>query len=477
MATRKDGGHSRGGKGSVVCLSVEIRARMLWRMIPSLAQIFRGMLLLALVRGMASVGAGPLTVGAAAVDLEADDTMVIAGGIGPGKASGQEGKLRVVATVIERDGVRLAIVACDVLMLTRRTLDPVVAEIAQNPGIAPANLLINCTHTHHAPSTMRVHDYDLDPVFTRRVAEAIASAVRQADGRRAESRLQFRLGYESTVGQNSRQLLDDGQIFWIGPRTNFVRATGPFDPELALLAFRGMDQRLQSLIFNHSTHTIGTRTPGKRSPSIYGMAAQEIEAVEGGVVTFLEGASGSTHNLNLTGDECITRIRAAVLETLSQATDRPVDRLAGLKRPLKFRVRHFDEAAEEAAVTRYCRKYAPGYSEAIIPVFRRMRSELAPLQGQERETWVQVLRLGDLAIVGVPAEYFTQLGLDIKNRSPFRHTVIAELANDWIGYLPNREGHKLGGYQVWTGHHSYAEPGTGERVADLAVEMLQELAR
>jgi len=87
------------------------------------------------------------------------------------------------------------------------------------------------------------------------------------------------------------------------------------------------------------------------------------------------------------------------------------------------------------------------------------------------------VRIGDIALVGVPAEYFTQLGLDIKNRSPFRHTIIAELANDWIGYLPNLEGHKLGGYQVWTGHHSYAEPGTGERIAELAVELLREVAR
>jgi hypothetical protein len=41
-----------------------------------------------------------------------------------------------------------------------------------------------------------------------------------------------------------------------------------------------------------------------------------------------------------------------------------------------------------------------------------------------------------VAIVGVPAEYFTVLGVDIKRRSPFEHTYIAELANDWIGYLP-----------------------------------------
>ena len=45
--------------------------------------------------------AEPLRAGAAAADLEADDAMVIGGGIGPGKATGQEGKLRAVALVVE----------------------------------------------------------------------------------------------------------------------------------------------------------------------------------------------------------------------------------------------------------------------------------------------------------------------------------------------------------------------------------------
>lgn len=416
-------------------------------------------------------------VGAAAAEFLADDSMVIAGGIGPGKAVGQEGKLRSVAIVLEKGGNKLAIVACDVLMMTRQTLDPVVAEIEKTTGIPAAQILINCTHTHHAPSTMRLHDYDTDHVFTRRVQEAIVRSVRRANSNLVDCRFQFHLGFENTVGQNSRQLLDDGLIYWIGPRTNFVRATGPFDPELPIFAFRDDTDKLRALIFNHSTHTIGTRQAAKRSPSIYGLAAQEIETDQGGIVSFLEGASGSTHNLELTGDECVRRLKASVLSSLERAQDEPISQLAGLKRAVKFRVRRFDEASEDAAVGRYCRKYAPGYAEVCLRVFRTMRQELAPVQGQERETWVQVLRIGDVALVGVPAEYFTQLGIDIKNRSPFRHTFIAELANDWIGYLPNLEGHKLGGYQVWTGYHSYAEPGTGEKLADVAVDMLKELAR
>jgi hypothetical protein len=106
-----------------------------------------------------------------------------------------------------------------------------------------------------------------------------------------------------------------------------------------------------------------------------------------------------------------------------------------------------------------------------------MRKALAPQQGQERSTTLQVILVGDVALVGIPAEYFTGLGMDIKKRSPFPSTFVAELANDWIGYLPDRQAHELGGYQTWAGFHSYAEIGTGERVADEVVKMLEELKR
>jgi len=432
--------------------------------------------------GVPIVNAAPATlhVGAAAVELEADDEMVIAGGITPGKAKGQEGQLRVVAVILEQKPFgKFAIVACDVLMMTRSHLDPVVEEIEKTTGIPAAHVLINCTHTHHAPSTMVLHGYGLDETFVKRVQRGIVKAVQNANVNLSKDECQFffHLGEEKTVGQNSRQLLADGQIYWVGPRTNFVRATGPFDPELPVLAFRDSRDKLRALIFNHSTHTIGTRLSGRRSPSFYGLSAQELETELGGTFCFLEGASGSTHNLNLSGDEAIKRIKQAVTDALTQTTVRPVQRLAALKRPFKFKVRNFDEVQEEEAVSRYCRKYVGAYGDTVIQVFRDMRKTLASQRGQERETWLQALLIGDVAVVGVPAEYFTQLGLDIKNRSPLRHTYIAELANDWIGYLPNLEGHKLGGYQVWTGYHSYAEPGTGERVADEIVAMLKELVK
>jgi hypothetical protein len=65
-------------------------------------------------------------------------------------------------------------------------------------------------------------------------------------------------------------------IYWVGARDDFVRPTGPFDPELPVWAFRRNDGTVEAVMFNHSTHSIGTHRPGVRSPSFYGLAAQGL---------------------------------------------------------------------------------------------------------------------------------------------------------------------------------------------------------
>jgi neutral ceramidase len=426
---------------------------------------------------------GRLSVGAAAAVLEADDSMVTSGGIGPGRPHGQEGELRAVAVVLEKAPFgRLAIVACDVLFVTREQIDFAAAEIERTCHIPPDHLLVNATHTHSAPSTVAVHSTPADETFRRRVTEGVVKAVQDATKNLADDcQFAFQLAEETTIGQNSRMLLSDNTIYWIGPRDDAIRPTGPVDPQLPLLVFRRPDAHPLAVIYNHSCHTIGTRRPGVHSPGFYGLAAQELEPVLGATVCFLEGASGSTHNYGMKDGvpvpEAIERLKHVIQSGVERAQPRPVTRLAGIKRPFKFKIRTFDEAKEDAAVSAYCERRAPNGAKEIVENFRKSRELIAPQQGQERETWLRVLLIGDVAIVGVPAEFFTKLGLDIKARSPLKNTFVAELANDWIGYLPDLEAHRLGGYQTWTGLHSYAEPGTGERMVDVAVAMLYELAK
>jgi neutral ceramidase len=420
-----------------------------------------------------------IRVGVAVTELVADDDMVIGGSILPYKVKGQEGKLRAVATVIEKPGAgKVCIVACDVLMLNRDLLDPVAEEVANALGIPESHVLINCTHTHHAPSTVKIHGYERDEVFCRRVQKAIAKAAKDANAKLkdGDATFHFRLGEESSIGQNSRLLLKDNSIYWVGPREDAVRPTGPFDPELPVLAFLNADKKPLAVLFNHSTHTIGVRKGG-RSPSFYGLAAQELEAELGGTFLFLEGASGSTHNLGTPAAECTIRIKQAVNDALAKATPQAVSRVNAVREPFKFKVRKFDEEKEDAAVSAYCKARAAKQADAYIEVFRAQRKVLASKQGEERTTWLQVLLIGDVAIVGVPAEFFTLLGQDIKRRSPFRYTFVAELANDYIGYLPDLKAFELGGYQTWTGLHSFAERDTGDRMVDAAVRMLEELAK
>lgn len=425
-----------------------------------------------------------LRVGASAVDLRSDGTMVIAGGIEPHYAAEQEGQLRAVAAVIERPGdAKLAIVACDVLWVPRDLADAAVAEIERKTGISANCVLINATHTHHAPSTAPAHGFGVAPAFREELQRGIVRAVEVANSRLegGEAQMYFHLGHEHTVGSNSRQLLEDGAITWSGQQlpSEKARPTAPFDPQLPILDFRDATGRTRALLFNHSTHTIGTRSGRDvRSPSFYGLAAQELEQELGGVVSFLEGASGSTHNVApiVPVTDCIERIKGAVREARAEASARPVSHLAGARRPFKFHVRKFNNAEEDAKIARYMTKHAPQSAERVREVFAEMRRQLRDRQGAEQQTWIQAVVFGDVAIVGVPAEYFTVLGLEIKRRSPFEHTFVAELANDWMGYLPDREGHRLGGYQTWMGLHSFAEEGTGERMADEAVALLNELA-
>ncbi len=421
--------------------------------------------------------ADDLQVGAAAVKLRADDTMVIGGSILGGRARGQEGELRVVAVVLEQPGsAAIALVTCDVLMLNRDIIDPAVAEIARRTGLKESHVLVNATHTHHAPSTVTVHGYERDERFCQQVKAAIIESVVQAHEQKIDGcRFFFALGHEETVGSNSRLMLPDGMVAWLNPGDEFVRPTGPFDPELQLLTFRDRHEKPIASIFNHSTHTIGALSPGKRSPAFYGLAAQALEKEVGGIFSFVEGASGSTHNRNLPADQAYHRIKQVIRTLSDRAEVREVTQLRAIKQPFRFRVRDFHEAEEDAKVVAYCTTHAGRSGPETIEVFRKQRQLLLPQRGEERESWIQVLLIGDVAVVGVPAEFFTKLGLDIKNRSPYRFTYIAELANDWIGYLPDRDAHLLGGYQTWTGLHSYAEPGTGERVVEETVQLLQSL--
>lgn len=418
-----------------------------------------------------------MKVGTGVAEIPADDSMVIPG-ILPRFATGQEGKLRASAIIIE-EKIKLCLVSCDVLMVKRDILDEVSKNIEKKFGIPFDNILICSTHTHHAPSTCKLHGCERDENFCKNLKDSILSAVHKAVDKlksAEESNMYFWLGQEATVGQNSRLLLGDNTIYWVGPKEDALRPTGPFDPDLPVIAFKRSDGSLEALLFNHSTHNIGALQEGKRSPGFYGLAAQQLEEEIGGTVIFFPGAFGSTHDLTLSTKEKILRIKNAVREALIYSEKKEVSTMVSIKKEFEYEIRKFDEKKEDEAVSYYCNKRLDNPTPTI-EVFRKMRKELSKHQGEKHKTWLQVILLGDIAIVGVPGEFFTKLGILIKRYSPFRYTYVVSLANDWIGYIPDKEAYDLGGYQVWTGYHSFVAKGTGEAIVKKAIELLSGIKK
>ena len=64
---------------------------------------------------------------------------------------------------------------------------------------------------------------------------------------------------------------------------------------------------------------------------------------------------------------------------------------------------------------------------------------------------LQTFRIGDLGVCAIPFEVFVEIGLELKQKSPFDQTFTISHANGSYGYLPTPEQHELGGYETWLG--------------------------
>jgi len=71
----------------------------------------------------------------------------------------------------------------------------------------------------------------------------------------------------------------------------------------------------------------------------------------------------------------------------------------------------------------------------------------------------------------MPGEMFVELGLAVKQNSPYQFTFLNALANGAIGYVANRKAMREGTYGA-----SYAttrsNPGSGEALVDSAIRQL-----
>jgi hypothetical protein len=78
----------------------------------------------------------------------------------------------------------------------------------------------------------------------------------------------------------------------------------------------------------------------------------------------------------------------------------------------------------------------------------------------------------DVAFIGFNVEMLTEVGMDIKSGSPFKHTFIITHCNGSSGYLPPAHLYKEGGYEINT---TRFEIGSAEMVVKKSLRMLYDL--
>ncbi len=425
---------------------------------------------------------------AAAVNIAISDSMPIGGWIVPRITKGEDAKIRAQVIVLTDGKTKVCLGSCDVTYLHRPILDEVSRTAEKQYGIPFNNIMIGATHSHGSPIQTDYTDSTADQTFNKAIISAFLEAIGTANAKleagKGATAGSFALGY-ATIGQNSRLMMENGTILWVPTiyKHGYNRPTGPFDDQLPVLVFKDEQGKLESIVFNYGTHNINQPSPVPvRSPSFLGRAAQELEKKLGGTIIFLPGAFGSTHVFDdMPTEERVFRAKDGIERAYLKADKREFSRLEAMKMEFSWRVRtDFDEEKEHQAVADYCNYWFPLITDwkaepkPVIAAFKARRDRMLASPEKIRKSWFQVILVGDVAFVGIPGELFASLGLEIKRHSPFRYTYVVGIANDYIGYLPDKEAYSFGGYQTWAGPN-YSMPGTGEMLVDQAVYELNKL--
>src|SRR6476661_1042558 len=95
--------------------------------------------------------AGDLRVGAATAVITPEAGTPMAGYYSARAAEGVHDDLYARAIVLEQDGSKAALVACDLISMPRRIVERAREQIEQETGIPGAHVMISATHSHTGP--------------------------------------------------------------------------------------------------------------------------------------------------------------------------------------------------------------------------------------------------------------------------------------------------------------------------------------
>ena len=281
----------------------------------------------------------------------------------------------------------------------------------------------------------------------------------------------------------------DGSVGWNPGKKNpkIVRPAGPTDPAVPVVLFETTDKTPKPIAtyVNFAMHldTVGGLYYSADYPFTLAQSARGGEGRRhGDGLHHRHLRRHQPHQRRTTpepqkGDgeaaRIGTRLAAEVLRTFDKLNRRPTARCACRARWWNWRCRAVTPE-EVAAAKRVIadvqagKKPAPKFLDQV-QAFKAV--DVAGRLGKPHSVEVQVISLGDdLAWVSLPGEIFVRARAADQGGSPFKQTMIAELANGSIGYIPNRVAYPQGNYEVVSAR---CAAGSGEKLVDEAIEQLR----
>ena len=447
-----------------------------------------------------------LRAGAAAVDITPKVfPLNMPGGFSPKMAASAHDPLHARALVFDDGETTVAMVVVDNLGVSPETIDEAKAIASKATGIPTDRMLLCATHTHSAPSSNAKDGPAPAVAYRKQLVQGIAASVIQAHKALRPAavgaakhplpeevfnrRWFLKLGKMplNPFGGLDKVKMNPGR----GPEV-LDRPAGPTDPDIMILSVQDTRRKPLALLANYALHYVGGVPKDAVSADYFGEFARLMHSRVRGDETFVammsNGASGDINNIPF----LVTRPPRAPYEQIRivarKAADtawyayRKIDRhrtdvrLGMVQRDvtLTYRKPTADQVANAKAVLAVkdeaalatLPKRADSYARRTLSAAQRPDTVVVTLQA---------IRIGDIAVCGIPFEVFVEIGLDLKRRSPFARTMVIGLANGRHGYLPTPEQHKLGGYETWLGT-SQVQKDASVILTDALLEMLKELA-
>ncbi len=420
-------------------------------------------------------------------------------------STGVHDPLHAKALYLHQDNQQAALVFCDLIGVPQAVTDQTRAIATRKTGIPSTNILVAATHSHTGPlyfDALRtflheraVEKNGTDPQETidypSALAEKLAGAIVQAKAAGRPVELAAGVARQTGLSFNRRFHMKDGTVVFNPGKLNpnIVRAAGPIDPDLGLVLFRDRRQRQAfsslTVFALHLDTTGGTEYsadyPFYLERSTRAELGDDITAIFGaGTCGDINHIDVSTGRLQKGGEES-QRIGQTLCETalsaLRELKSANQPSLAVGYTKVSAPLQEFGEEQIARARERMERvgskelsflEQVESYKILDVQEMRARFGRMLPME-------VQAFRLdNDTTLVGLPGEVFVELGLAIKQASPFRNTLVVELCNNDIGYVPTKKAFVEGSYEVV---NSRVQSGGGEMLVEAATRLLKELKR